>query len=50
MAIAYQLGEIVNNKYRITEILGKGGVAVTYSAIDLETESDVAIKVISLTG
>ncbi len=48
MAIAYQLGDIINDKYRITDILGKGGVAITYSAINLETESSVAIKVISL--
>ena len=48
MAIAYQSGDIINDKYRITDILGKGGVAITYSAIDLETESNVAIKVISL--
>ena len=48
MAIAYQSGAIINEKYRITEILGKGGVAITYSAIDLEKESNVAIKVISL--
>ncbi len=48
MAIAYQSGDIINDKYRITDILGKGGVAITYSAIDLGTESNVAIKVISL--
>ena len=48
MAIAYQPGDIINDQYRITDILGKGGVAITYSAIDLETESNVAIKVISL--
>ena len=48
MAIAYQSGDIINDQYRITAILGKGGVAITYSAIALETESNVAIKVISL--
>ena len=48
MAIAYQSGEIIHNKYRITDILGKGGVAITYGAISLKSESPVAIKVISL--
>lgn len=48
MAIAYQSGDIINDQYRITDILGKGGVAITYSGIDLQTESPVAIKVISL--
>ena len=48
MAIAYQSGDIINDQYHITDILGKGGVAITYSAIALETESNVAIKVISL--
>ncbi len=44
----YQSGDIIKNKYRITNILGKGGVAITYQAINLETKSNVAIKVISL--
>ncbi|VEP17398.1 Ankyrin repeat protein,protein kinase family protein [Hyella patelloides LEGE 07179] len=45
---AYQPGDIVKDRYRITNILGKGGVAITYQAINLETNSHVAIKVISL--
>ena len=40
--------EIIRDKYRITGVLGKGGVAITYSAIDLDSNIDVAIKVISL--
>ena len=48
MAIAYQSNNIIEDRYRITGILGKGGVAVTYRAIDLETNTPVAIKVISL--
>lgn len=48
MAILYQTDDIIKNQYRINGILGKGGVAVTYRAIDLETNSPVAIKVISL--
>ena len=48
MAIAYQSNNIIEDRYRITGILGKGGVAITYRAIDLETNTPVAIKVISL--
>ena len=45
---AYQPGEIIHNRYRISNILGKGGVAITYRAVNLQTNSSVAIKVISL--
>ena len=48
MKTIYQLGTIIQEKYRVTKTLGKGGVAITYQAIDLTTESLVAIKVISL--
>ena len=48
MSWIHQPDEIVWDKYRITGILGRGGVAVTYSAIALETNSLVAIKVVSL--
>ncbi|VEP13668.1 Serine/threonine protein kinase (fragment) [Hyella patelloides LEGE 07179] len=48
MATAYQPGDIIKNKYRITHVLGKGGVAITYQASDINTGLSVAIKVISL--
>ncbi|MEO1690587.1 MAG: hypothetical protein AAFR63_03510 [Cyanobacteria bacterium J06631_6] len=35
MSIVHQPGEIIQGKYRITGILGRGGVAVTYMAIAL---------------
>ena len=44
----HQIKDVVRDRYSITDILGKGGVAITYRAIDLETKSSVAIKVISL--
>ena len=44
----YKPADLINNRYRITRVLGKGGVAITYQAINLETESNVAIKVVSL--
>ena len=46
--MSHQPEEIIQDKYRITGVFGKGGVAITYSAVNLETESTVAIKVISL--
>ena len=48
MAILDRTQNIIKDRYRITGILGKGGVAVTYQAIDLKNNSAVAIKVISL--
>ena len=44
----HESGEILNRRYQITEILGKGGVGITYSAVDTQTESTVAIKAVSL--
>jgi eukaryotic-like serine/threonine-protein kinase len=40
--------EILINKYQIIDILGKGGVGITYRARDTETDSIVAIKALSL--
>ena len=48
MKTVYQPGAIIQDQYQITKVLGKGGVAITYQAINLQTESLVAIKVISL--
>ena len=44
----HQQEETIEHKYRINNVLGQGGVAITYGAVDLITESPVAIKVISL--
>jgi serine/threonine protein kinase len=41
-------GEIVRNRYQIIDVLGKGGVGITYGAIDLQTQERVAIKAVSL--
>jgi eukaryotic-like serine/threonine-protein kinase len=40
--------EILINKYQIIDILGQGGVRITYRARDIETERIVAIKALSL--
>jgi serine/threonine protein kinase len=40
--------EIINERYRLLHVLGKGSVGITYAGIDLETEQEVAIKIVSL--
>jgi eukaryotic-like serine/threonine-protein kinase len=40
--------EILINKYQIIDILGRGGVGITYRARDIKTERIVAIKALSL--
>ena len=48
MEALYQPGDTIQDKYRILNILGEGGTAITYEAIDLTQEISVAIKVLSL--
>lgn len=48
MKALYQPGDIIQDRYRIVSILGEGGTAITYEAIDLTQEKSVAIKVLSL--
>jgi len=43
-------GEILNQKYKIVEVIGEGGTGITYKAIALDTEQPVAIKNLSLRG
>jgi serine/threonine protein kinase len=44
----HQPGEIINERYRILNTLGQGGVAITYEALDLQSEQRVALKALSL--
>ena len=44
----HQIGDIIGNRFRITGILGQGGVAITYSAIDEQSQQEVALKALSL--
>jgi serine/threonine protein kinase len=43
----HQTGEIVQGRYRIDNILGQGGIGITYAAEDLKTGDRVAIKALS---
>jgi eukaryotic-like serine/threonine-protein kinase len=40
----------LSDRYRVLELLGEGGSGKTYRAVDLHTEVEVAVKVLSLQG
>jgi eukaryotic-like serine/threonine-protein kinase len=44
----HQVGQIINQRYRILYKLGQGGVGITYAALDLQTSEQVALKVLSI--
>ncbi|MGL5941574.1 MAG: serine/threonine protein kinase [Waterburya sp.] len=48
MSFIYQSGDIIGDRYIILHQLGQGGNAITYAARDLQTEEQVAIKILSL--
>jgi eukaryotic-like serine/threonine-protein kinase len=48
MLLPQQTGEIIVQRYRILDILGQGGVGITYSAEEIATGNTVAVKVLSL--
>jgi eukaryotic-like serine/threonine-protein kinase len=48
MTFLHKSGDIILNRYVILNKLGQGGTAITYAAKDLQTEEQVAIKVLSL--
>ena len=48
MELLHQSGEVINQKYRILNILGQGGIGTTYLAEDLENNKNLALKVLSL--
>jgi ankyrin repeat protein len=48
MEALHQPGDIVADRYRITDILGQGGVGITYAAEDLKSGETVALKALSL--
>ena len=44
----HQTEQIIHQRYRILDTLGKGGIGITYLAKDLETNKNLALKVLSL--
>ena len=44
----HQIGDILGDRYTITSVLGRGGMATTYAAEDRLNHQAVAIKVLSL--
>ncbi|MGL5941575.1 MAG: ankyrin repeat domain-containing protein [Waterburya sp.] len=48
MEIEKVSGEIIDDRYKIINILGKGGLGTTYTAINLKTQEKVALKAVSL--
>ncbi|MBD1939785.1 serine/threonine-protein kinase [Microcoleus sp. FACHB-68] len=44
----HQMGDIIADRYRLTNILGQGGIGITYEAEDQETGKRVALKEVSL--
>ncbi|NEP11570.1 MAG: serine/threonine protein kinase [Symploca sp. SIO2C1] len=48
MKLLHGQGEVIAKRYQIVTLLGEGGMASTYAALDLNTNERVAIKVVSL--
>jgi eukaryotic-like serine/threonine-protein kinase len=48
MELLHQPGETIVNRYRIIDILGQGGVGITYKAYDIEQDKHIALKMLSL--
>ncbi|MBD2039342.1 serine/threonine protein kinase [Microcoleus sp. FACHB-672] len=44
----HQMGDIIAERYRLTNILGQGGIGITYEAEGKETGKRVALKEVSL--
>ncbi len=40
------IGKILDDRYQLTEEIGKGGMAIVYKAVDLRTGHNVAVKVL----
>ena len=45
-AVEFRVGDVIGEKYEITDVLGSGALGTVYKARDPKTENDVALKVI----
>ncbi len=41
------IGTVLENRYRLTELVGKGGMAVVYKATDISMNRTVAVKILN---
>ena len=46
MTLDSRIGKIINERYQITTLLGKGGMSAVYKATDPNLHREVAIKLI----
>jgi len=44
---AVSLGDIIDGRYQLTELVGRGGSGVVFRATDLNLQRDVAVKILS---
>ncbi len=50
MDLISRLGTVINQKYRLIEVLGEGGASLTFLAEDINNNQKVALKSLSLNG